>query len=116
MSFHVHDLTIGPAGPQTPTVIAVHGITGNGLNWTLLAELLGERFGPGGVRLLAVDRALIRLTEIRDALCGSEWVRVARGGQRISLILGSRPIDDQSQNRTVAARAMAERKTFGHLS
>lgn len=70
----------------------------------------------GGVRLLAVDRALIRLTEIRDALCGSEWVRVARGGQRISLILGSRPIDDQSQNRTVAARAMAERKTFGHLS
>ena len=55
MSFHVHDLTIGPAGPQTPTVIAVHGITGNGLNWTLLAELLGERFGPGGVRLLAPD-------------------------------------------------------------
>ena len=43
----------------------------------------------GGVRLLVVDRALIRLTEIRDALCGSEWVRVARGGQRISLILGA---------------------------
>ena len=30
--------------------------------------------------------------------------------------LGSRLIDRQSQNRTVAARAMAERKTFGHLS
>jgi hypothetical protein len=30
--------------------------------------------------------------------------------------LGSRLIDDQSQNKTVAARAMAERKTFGHLS
>ena len=55
MSFHVHDLTIGPAGPQTPTVIAVHGITGHRLNWTQLAQLLGERFGPGGVRLLAPD-------------------------------------------------------------
>ena len=32
MSFHVHDLTIGPAGPQATTVIAVHGIKGNGLN------------------------------------------------------------------------------------
>ena len=30
--------------------------------------------------------------------------------------LGSRPIDNQSQNKTVAARAMADRKTFGHLS
>lgn len=30
--------------------------------------------------------------------------------------LGSRLIDGQSQNKTVAARAMAERKTFGHLS
>ena len=32
------------------------------------------------------------------------------------LNLGSRLIDDQSQKRTVAARATAERKTFGHLS
>ena len=30
--------------------------------------------------------------------------------------LGSRLIDRQSQNRTVAAKATAERKTFGHLS
>ena len=30
--------------------------------------------------------------------------------------LGSRLIDNQSQNKTVAARAMADRKTFGHLS
>ncbi|SEO17898.1 IS66 Orf2 like protein [Pseudorhodobacter antarcticus] len=29
--------------------------------------------------------------------------------------LGSRLIDNQSHNKTVAARAMAERKTFGHL-
>ena len=31
-------------------------------------------------------------------------------------LLGSRLIDNQSQNKTVAARAMADRKTFGHLS
>jgi hypothetical protein len=30
--------------------------------------------------------------------------------------LGSRLIDIQSQKRTVAASAMAERNTFGHLS
>lgn len=30
--------------------------------------------------------------------------------------LGSRLIDFQSQNKTVAARITAERKTFGHLS
>ena len=30
--------------------------------------------------------------------------------------LGSRLIDFQSQNMTVAARAIAERKTFGHRS
>ena len=29
---------------------------------------------------------------------------------------GSRPIDFQSENKTVAARAMDERKTFGNLS
>jgi hypothetical protein len=33
-----------------------------------------------------------------------------------SLGLGSRLIDRQSQNMTVAARATAERKTLGHLS
>ena len=31
-------------------------------------------------------------------------------------ILGSRLIDCHSQNMTIAARTMAERKTFGHLS
>jgi hypothetical protein len=39
-------------------------------------------------------------------------VMVAPNGAR----LGSRLIDLQSQNRTVAAKATAERKTFGHLS
>ena len=34
----------------------------------------------------------------------------------VMLWLGSRLIDNQSQNKTVAARAMADRKTFGHLS
>jgi hypothetical protein len=34
----------------------------------------------------------------------------------LAAALGSRLIDGQSQNKTVAARATAERKTFGHLS
>jgi hypothetical protein len=32
------------------------------------------------------------------------------------ILLGSRLIDRQSQNKTVAARATTERNTFGHLS
>jgi hypothetical protein len=37
-------------------------------------------------------------------------------GSNSAINLGSRLIDNQSQNKTVAARAMADRKTFGHLS
>ena len=55
MTMHVHDLTVGVVPADAPTVIAIHGITGNGLNWSLLGQVIADRFGPGAVRLLAPD-------------------------------------------------------------
>lgn len=55
MTFHVHDLTVGEPGPEAPVVVAVPGITGNGLNWAMFAQRLAQRFGPGTVRVLAPD-------------------------------------------------------------
>lgn len=55
MSVHVHDLTVGSAGPQSPVVLAVHGISGNGRTWLLFAQALAEKLGPGAVRVLAPD-------------------------------------------------------------
>lgn len=40
----------GPADPSAPTVLLIHGITGNHRNWTNVAERL-----PAGVRAVAVD-------------------------------------------------------------
>lgn len=54
-SLAIHDLTIGTAGPEAPVVLAVHGITANGLSWGALAEELHRRHGPGAVRVLAPD-------------------------------------------------------------
>ena len=48
--------------------------------------------------------------------CGpmrEDRLKIGAGAARY---VGSRLINDQSQKRTVAARATAERKTFGHLS
>jgi pimeloyl-ACP methyl ester carboxylesterase len=55
MTMHVHDLTVGLPAADAPTVIAVHGITGNGLNWSLLGDVFASRLGHGAVRLLAPD-------------------------------------------------------------
>ncbi len=43
-------------------------------------------------------------------------VRVLTFDERLGTELGSRLVNSQSQKMTVAARAMADRKTFGHLS
>lgn len=53
MSFHVHDLSVGPIAADAPVVIAVHGITANGLCWPLVAQELAKR--RPGVRFLAPD-------------------------------------------------------------
>lgn len=51
----VHDLSVGNPGPDAPVVVAVHGITANGLSWASVAEEVSRRRGPGAVRFLAPD-------------------------------------------------------------
>ncbi|MBM6399199.1 alpha/beta hydrolase [Phycicoccus sonneratiae] len=50
----VHDLTTGPVAEDASVVLAVHGITANGLSWQRVADELGRR-RPGAVRVLAPD-------------------------------------------------------------
>jgi len=54
-SIDIHDLSVGDPDPQAPVVLAVHGITANGLSWLCVAEELFRRRGPGSVRFLAPD-------------------------------------------------------------
>ena len=51
----IHDLTVGAAAPDAPVVLAVHGITANGLSWQRVADEVHHRHGPGAVRFLAPD-------------------------------------------------------------
>lgn len=51
----IHDLTVGAAGDGAPVVLAVHGITSNGLAWAAVAEEVDRRHGSGAVRFLAPD-------------------------------------------------------------
>ena len=60
--------------------------------------------------ILAAAAILLFLLNLRHT-----GERAGRAAERLDA-LGSRLIDRQSQNMTVAARATAERKTFGHLS
>jgi pimeloyl-ACP methyl ester carboxylesterase len=54
-SLDIHDLGVGDPDPKAPVVLAVHGITANGLSWLCVAEELFRRRGPGSVRFLAPD-------------------------------------------------------------
>ena len=55
----IHDLTVGAAAPDAPEVLAVHGITANGLSWQRVADEVHHRHGPGAVRFLAPDREVV---------------------------------------------------------
>ncbi|HET6666283.1 MAG TPA: alpha/beta fold hydrolase, partial [Intrasporangium sp.] len=54
-SLAIHDLTVGEAREGAPVVVAVHGITANGLSWRRVADEIDRRHGPGAVRFLAPD-------------------------------------------------------------
>ncbi len=54
-SLDIHDLTVGTPDGDAPVVLAVHGITANGLAWQCVADELFRRRGPGAVRFLAPD-------------------------------------------------------------
>lgn len=51
----VHDLIPGAGRSDVPVVLALHGITANGLAWQALADEIVRRHGVGTVRLLAPD-------------------------------------------------------------
>ena len=56
MTLHVHDLSAGESASvaaDAPIIIAVHGITANGLCWPRMADALARR--RPGVRVLAPD-------------------------------------------------------------
>jgi pimeloyl-ACP methyl ester carboxylesterase len=54
-SLAIHDLSLGSPPADAPVVLAVHGITANGLSWRRVADEIGHRHGPGAVRVLAPD-------------------------------------------------------------
>lgn len=54
-SLAIHDLTVGQARPDAPVVLAVHGITANGLSWQRVADEVHRRYGAGAIRFLAPD-------------------------------------------------------------
>lgn len=54
-SLAIHDLTVGTPADDAPVVLAVHGITANGLSWRKVADEVDRRHGPGAVRFLAPD-------------------------------------------------------------
>ncbi|GAA2039138.1 alpha/beta fold hydrolase [Terrabacter terrae] len=54
-SLAIHDLSLGTPAPDAPVVLAIHGITANGLSWSRVADEVGRRHGAGGVRFLAPD-------------------------------------------------------------
>jgi pimeloyl-ACP methyl ester carboxylesterase len=54
-SLAIHDLTVGEARPDAPVVLAVHGITANGLSWQRVADEVHRRYGAGAIRFLAPD-------------------------------------------------------------
>ena len=54
-SLAIHDLSLGTPAADAPVVLAVNGITANGLSWGRVADEVGRRHGPGAVRFLAPD-------------------------------------------------------------
>ena len=54
-SVGIHDLTVGTPADDAPVVLAVHGITANGLSWRKVADEVDRRHGSGAVRFLAPD-------------------------------------------------------------
>ncbi|WP_198666049.1 hypothetical protein [Tropicimonas sp. IMCC34043] len=73
-----------------------------------------------GVSPQTVSNYLSHLSAVLT-VAGPAWnypldERAMRNAMIVAKKLGSRLIDRQSQNMTVAARAMADRKTLGHLS
>lgn len=103
----VHDLTPGTARADVPVVLALHGITANGLAWQALADELVRRHGVGAVRLLAPD---LRGRAASRGLPGPWGIGVhAEDVQAIASAFGGHPLlVGHSMGAFVAASAAAK--------
>ncbi|WP_035933639.1 alpha/beta fold hydrolase [Knoellia aerolata] len=103
----VHDLIPGAARSDVPVVLALHGITANGLAWQALADELVRRHGVGTVRLLAPD---LRGRAASRDVPGPYGLAVhAQDTLAIASAFGGRPIlVGHSMGAFVAALAAAE--------
>ncbi len=102
----VHDLIPGATSPEVPVVLALHGITANGLAWQVLADELVRRHGVGAVRLLAPD---LRGRAASRDVPGPYGIHVhAEDALAIASAFGGRPIlVGHSMGAFVAAAAAA---------
>jgi pimeloyl-ACP methyl ester carboxylesterase len=103
----VHDLIPGTARSDVPVVLALHGITANGLAWQALADEIVRRHGVGTVRLLAPD---LRGRAASRDVPGPYGLAVhAQDTQAIASAFGGRPIlVGHSMGAFVAALAAAQ--------
>lgn len=107
-SLAIHDVTVAEAAPSAPVVLAVHGITANGLSWRPLAEELHRRHGAGGVRVLAPD--LRGRAASREAPGPYGLAVHAQDLTTVAGVFGTHPIIvGHSMGGFVAALAAAER-------
>lgn len=86
----VHDLIPGAVHADVPVVLALHGITANGLAWQALADELVRRHGVGTVRLLAPD--LRGRAASRDVPGPYGLAAHAEDARAIASAFGGRPI------------------------
>lgn len=102
----VHDLIPGATSTDVPVVLALHGITANGLAWQVLADELVRRHGVGAVRLLAPD---LRGHATSRDVPGPYGIQVhAEDALAIASAFGGRPIlVGHSMGAFVAAMAAA---------
>lgn len=103
----VHDLTPGAVRADVPVVLALHGITANGLAWQALADELVRRRGVGSVRVLAPD---LRGRAASRGVPGPYGIGVhARDVLAVASAFGGRPVlVGHSMGAFIAATAAAE--------
>ena len=56
-SLAIHDLSVGTPAPDAPVVLAVHGITANGLSWRRVADEVVQLVSGANVKPLEVRLA-----------------------------------------------------------
>ena len=74
-SLAIHDLTVGAADPGVPVVLAVHGITANGLSFRQVAEELQDLPGGLGAQFARSATASSSTSCTTTARSGGGWTR-----------------------------------------